>query len=151
MSLIHLSKSIFHPSKSIIYISWRYTIVHSGSSIFVLCVLIWQDGKNIIIWFSNLVHDLLARIILIDTKRWRSLWKSHWRFSIVWLNWLEQTFVHGTILIRHSDCKLRSYLYRIVESWLWNKNISFISKLLWKIVYWSLWIYIWLIDNLWAK
>ena len=150
--LINLSKSIFHPSKSIIYISWRHTIIHSSSSsIFILCILIWQERKNIIIWFRNRVHELLGRIKLIDTERWRSLWKSHGRFSIVWLNWLEQAFVHGTILIRHSDCELRSYLHRIVETWLRYINISFISKLLWKIVYWLLWTCIWLLNKLWAK
>lgn len=126
-----MAKSIFHSSKFIVYISRRYAIVHSSVRIFILIVLIWLESKNIFLGCWDLADNLLTRIKSIDTERRGSLWKSHGRISVVWLNWLEQIFAHGTILIRHSDCELRSYLHRVVEACLWNIYISLVSKLLW--------------------
>ena len=143
-----MAKSIFHSSKFIVYVSRRYAIVHSSVTIFILIVLIWLETKNIFLGCWDLVDNLLARIKCIDTERRGSLWKSHGRFSIVWLNWLEQIFVHGTILIRHSDCEIRSNLYRVVEACLWNINTGLVSKLLWRSVNRFLLNYTWLFMNL---
>lgn len=140
--LINLTKSIFNSSEFIVYISSRYAIVHSCVCIFILCVLSWLEVKNVIVWLREMVDKLLAWIIGIDTERWGSLWECHRRFSIIRLNWLEQILVHALILIRHSDSELRSYLYRIVITWLRNVNLRLVSQLSWNITRWSLLYYI---------
>ena len=146
-----MAKSIFHSYNFIIYFSIGCALVYSSVGIFILIFLILLDSKNIFIGCRDRVDNLLTRIKIIGTEKRGSLWKSHWRISKVWLNWLKQIFIHSTILTRHSDCELRFCLHKVVEAWLWNINISLVSKLLWRSIDRFLFTYNLISRNLLAK